>query len=172
MQSEDVTAVRAVTSNRNEELVSSPRPLLVPINLLQVPTVVSDLDEVMLFPRSDTESIKEYQRTSKHIKYYQRCMKSWMKSDWSHWKDMKNERLWHPMAWLNSPVELLHATSYHCRPTVIACSHSSNVPFFSSLGSQNITTLWDPVRQAGLCRWDFLSWIARLWNSAHISTSC
>ena len=160
---------RCWTSNLNEELVSSPRPLLVPINLLQVPTVVNDLDEVMLSPRADTKIIKENQRISKIHEVRMKSMKDMkskqtMASDGIRWHPIASDGIrWHPMAWLNGLVELLPAISYHCQITVIACCHllsvscfSLTAPFFSSLGSQNLTTLWDPVRQAGLCRWDFL----------------
>ena len=45
----------------------------------------------------------------------------------------------------------------HCLLPLVRCFlFFLNCSFFSSLGSQNLTTLWDPVRQAGLCRWDFL----------------
>ena len=45
----------------------------------------------------------------------------------------------------------------HCLLPLVKCFlFFLNCSFFSSLGSQNLTTLWDPVRQAGLCRWDFL----------------
>ena len=85
---------RCWTSNLNEELVSSPRPLLVPINLLQVPTVVNDLDEVMLSPRADTKIIKENQRKSKNIK------DTWSQNEVNEkiWKATDDGIRWHPMA--------------------------------------------------------------------------
>ena len=59
----------------------SPRPLLVPINLLQVPTVVNDLDEVMLSPRADTHIIKEYQISKIHEVINEVRMKSMKRYD-------------------------------------------------------------------------------------------
>jgi len=76
----------------------------VPINLLQVPTVVNDLDEVMLSPRADTKKIKEYQRISKIHEVRMKSMKRYekqptMASDGTQWHPMASDGIrWHPMA--------------------------------------------------------------------------
>ena len=92
MQSEDLTAVRAVTVGVEQAI--SMRSLCPHQGLCWCPSIYCKFPLLWTtwmrwcFPRV------QIQRKSKNIKEYQR----YMKSELSKWKDMKSNRRWHPMA--------------------------------------------------------------------------